>query len=480
MRAKRWSRFAWTFALAVSLVILLAAPVGAQQPRKPAPRSSGEAAAQSVVKRQVNINTASELQLQLLPHVTPQLAAAIVEYRQAHGGFDSAAELGQVPGVDADTLQALEPFVVTAGPTTATEKLTPGSAPSAGAASAGYAAAGSAPGISPLGHVIEPALRDVLGWQALAADPRGLPVILTAWSALRDVEGHVGSTWTPRSFAVGSDLGAVTGAQASIFTHGRAALDQSLPLLDGLRPLQPTADMQAADQVRRVLRTELNALVNEFGRPGGPRAERVDQLFHALLGTGPGAAGRLRLLGDRFAFGPRRVNSVAEEQNLTNFLILVDHVYRLRRSWEFQTQWGQATSGLPVEVMRSLVAVNLALQEIYFAMNSAFLGPAQRQTLELRFIGAPPLMLSDLLLWTDRFASQEGPRLIRDGGRDGVANFATTAETLARLTRRAMVPSQDAGRLPPAYRTPRVQGALSELAAQLDAARAAAGPPSKP
>ncbi len=475
MTANRFSSFVGAFALAA----MLAAPLGAQQPRKSGPVPPGAAAAQSVVKRQVNINTASELQLQLLPRVTPALAAAIVEYRKAHGGFDSTAELGQVPGIDEETLRALEAFVVTAGPTTATEKLTPGRAHSAGAAGAGYAAAGSAPGILPLGRVIEPALRDVLGWQAIAADPRGLPVILTAWSTLRDIEGHTSAAWTPRSSAVGSDLGALTGGQAGIFSRGRTALDQSLPLLDGLRPLQAVADMHAADQVRGLLRTELNALVNELGRQGGPRTERVDQLFHALLGTGPGAAGRLRLLGDRFAFAPRRVNSVAEEQNLTNFLILVDYVYRLRRSWELQRQFGQATGGVPAEVLRSLVAANLALQEIYFAMNSVFLGPAERQVIELRFAGAPPLMLSDLLVWVDRFAGEEGPRLIRGGG-EGVANFTTTAETLARLVRLAMVPSQDGGRLPAAYRTSRVQSALAELAAQLDAARSAAGPASKP
>lgn len=476
MTAKRWSRFAWTFVLAVEL----AAPLGAQQPRKSTAATPGTAGGQSVVKRQVNINTASELQLQLLPRVTPALARAILEYRKAHGGFDSADELGQVPGIDEETLQALEPFVVTAGPTTATERLTLGSAPSAGATDAGYAAAASAAVISPLGRVVEPALRDVLGWQVIAADPRGLPVILTAWSSLREVEGHTSTTWTPHSFAAGSDLGALTGAQSGLFTRARAGLDQSLPLLDGLRPLQPTADMRAADQVRGLLRTELNALVNELGRPGGPRAERVDQLFHALLGAGPGAAGRLRLFGDRFALAPRHVNSVAEQQNLTSFLILVDYVYRLRRNWELQRQFGQALGGVPAEVMRSIVAVNLALQEIHFAMDSAFIGPAERQALELRFAGAPPLMLSDLLVWVDRFASEEGPRLIRDGGRDGVANFTASAQTLARLVRLAMMPSQDAGRLPAAYRTPRVQNALAELAAQLDTARAAAGPAHQP
>ena len=46
----------------------------------------------------VNINTASESQLMLLPRVGPSLAKKIVEYRQANGEFKAPDELVLVPG----------------------------------------------------------------------------------------------------------------------------------------------------------------------------------------------------------------------------------------------------------------------------------------------------------------------------------------------------------------------------------------------
>jgi competence protein ComEA len=47
----------------------------------------------------VNLNTASLDQLQTLPGVGPVLAQRILDYRQAHGGFRSVADLRQVSGI---------------------------------------------------------------------------------------------------------------------------------------------------------------------------------------------------------------------------------------------------------------------------------------------------------------------------------------------------------------------------------------------
>jgi competence protein ComEA len=47
----------------------------------------------------VNLNTATSEQLQSLPGVGPVLAAHIIDYRQAHGGFATVAELRNVTGI---------------------------------------------------------------------------------------------------------------------------------------------------------------------------------------------------------------------------------------------------------------------------------------------------------------------------------------------------------------------------------------------
>jgi competence protein ComEA len=70
----------------------------------------------------VNINTAGEAQLMLLPRVGPSLAKKIVEYRQANGEFKSPDELVLVPGVGERTYELMEPFLTVKGDTTLKEK----------------------------------------------------------------------------------------------------------------------------------------------------------------------------------------------------------------------------------------------------------------------------------------------------------------------------------------------------------------------
>src|SRR5205823_6215997 len=105
--------------------------------------------------------------------------------------------------------------------------------------------------------------------------------------SVREVEGHTEWAWTPRSYAVQADMGAVTGAQASVYARARAALDQSLPLLVGLFALRPDSDQEDMEAIRAIVRSELTELVHELGTVGGPRVQRVDTFFKALLGEQP-------------------------------------------------------------------------------------------------------------------------------------------------------------------------------------------------
>jgi len=47
----------------------------------------------------VNLNTASEAELDLLPGIGPAKARRIVEYRDAHGPFQRIDDLANVPGI---------------------------------------------------------------------------------------------------------------------------------------------------------------------------------------------------------------------------------------------------------------------------------------------------------------------------------------------------------------------------------------------
>lgn len=71
----------------------------------------------------VNINNASSEQLQLLPRVGPSLAQRIIDFREANGPFRAVEEIVAVKGIGENSFEKLEPYIVTSGATTLTEKV---------------------------------------------------------------------------------------------------------------------------------------------------------------------------------------------------------------------------------------------------------------------------------------------------------------------------------------------------------------------
>jgi competence protein ComEA len=59
----------------------------------------------------VNLNTATQAQLESLPGIGPVTARSILEYRKAHGGFGSVDELLAVKGIGPKKLEAMRKFV---------------------------------------------------------------------------------------------------------------------------------------------------------------------------------------------------------------------------------------------------------------------------------------------------------------------------------------------------------------------------------
>jgi hypothetical protein len=403
-----------------------------------------------------------------------------------------------------------------------------------------------APGTGSLGMTVETALRDVLGWRPKTTDPKGFNAALTQSFSLKWVEGHTEATWVPRNYAVSvqADMGAITGAQASIYSRAKVALDQSLPLLDGLTSLRTDILPEDQEATRAIVRSELTQLVNELGIEGGPRVQRVDELFGYLLGVPipppasayPITADELVIvqeqlhgetappggwppfpgwplpplnpthvgeLGLRFGMQRNRVNTIEDEQDLTNFIILVDYLTGLWQTWIAQRQFFDRTNKVEpffgtqlVLVSRDLAVVAEAVEEVNFTMDSVFLGPSERQTLQLNFTGttvnlplpagsipntipypfngASPLFVAELLDWINRVATEEGPRFIQDSGKDGVAALNPTLNNLRAYARGALVTpiggAQKPNVVPRGYRTPRVQRAIRELADTLDQA----------
>ena len=61
----------------------------------------------------IDVNSATEAELQLLPGVGPTLAEKIHTHRGINGPFQSIEELDAVPGVGATTINTLKPWIET-------------------------------------------------------------------------------------------------------------------------------------------------------------------------------------------------------------------------------------------------------------------------------------------------------------------------------------------------------------------------------
>lgn len=84
---------------AILLVILLFPPSWAVSPLKP----------------RININTATQEVLELLPYIGKVRARAVVNYRAKHGDFKEIEEITRVPGIGQETLASIREYLTISG-----------------------------------------------------------------------------------------------------------------------------------------------------------------------------------------------------------------------------------------------------------------------------------------------------------------------------------------------------------------------------
>jgi competence protein ComEA len=103
-------RLARTIILSLALATLTLCGVTAARaaPAEPVAEGSGV----------VNLNTAGEAELSLLPGVGPAKAQAILAWRKKYGSFKKVDDLTKVKGFGRKTFLRLKPYLSISGPTT--------------------------------------------------------------------------------------------------------------------------------------------------------------------------------------------------------------------------------------------------------------------------------------------------------------------------------------------------------------------------
>jgi len=329
-------------------------------------------------------------------------------------------------------------------------------------------------GLPSLQRVIDNTMRQVLGRLPKPNDPRSFQAALVQSFDIKEFEGHTIFKWTPRSYSGQTELGGgVTGAQASLYSRAKVSVDQSLPLLDGLYPLLPDSDEQLVSAAKAIVRAEVTQLVQELGVEGGPRVARVNGFFESLLKITtidevkkvPIQNGHLGYLQAVMGLNNDQVNTLEEETNVTNFILLHDYISSLENSWNiFSTQWyGKDMGTRLVLLSRALSVTADAVNEVLAAMDSVFVGSAERQVATFRDGQGRTILVEELLTWVVSFAAEEAPLLVHDGGRQGVVAIIPTAQRLVGLVAQLTQSIDYDPMLPTGLRHPRVKNPLREL-----------------
>jgi hypothetical protein len=382
----------------------------------------------------------------------------------------------------------------------------PLSRPSGGPSAPG---AGGAPG--GLAQVASRAIGDVLGWKTNSTDAKGFVGALTQSFTLTEIEGHIESKWNPKSYTVQTDLaGGITGAQASLYTRAQVAQEKCLPLLDGLYALDPRADPEYINALREMAKSQICEIVKQFGVVP-PSILRVNTYFEILLGvpaksliteehllleaehhhketnvwtmSNPdmigGTLGNIRdIYGIYFQKNGRDnplSNSVDDEQDITNFRVISDYMTSLLMTWLSNVEYFRlSTHKMPAFLGTQLILIGRqfnvvaeTVNEVRFALDSVFIGPNERQQLLLEFHHSPAMYLEDVLTEIEGTVTDEGPRLIKDGGRIALYNnVRPVLRTLIDMIEGARNP-YNLSALPDGFRTPRVRNSFDDLRDQL-------------
>jgi hypothetical protein len=250
--------------------------------------------------------------------------------------------------------------------------------------------------------------------------------------------GYSAASNGSRTGAPNGYAGTISARQANLYRQASVLADDGLRVLASLTPFVPEAELDQVEALRAMIRSEINSLVDEFGRVDEPRKERVQAYFSAL---------RLHLTNfGRRSFLDNSVQpaTVKDETQIAGFELLKNYVGTLREAWNTFYQFDALSStsfSLSERVERANILLPVVAQtnnDFEAAMDSVSFTESERRSIAARFdtlaglSSAPRGVLNklaaitvyDLTDWIDRFANIEGPNILADSGQYGL-DFVT-------------------------------------------------------
>lgn len=227
-------------------------------------------------------------------------------------------------------------------------------------------------------------------------------------------------------------------AAAGIYAGVESLLEEALELLNQLEPLTPETSSQAVDEVRALVRTELNELIKEINRIDGPRVVRVDGLFQAVLG----AENQTGLLTDLdVASGLSSENGLTAPDGASHsrqvFRSLRKSLVNLRGNWQSIAVKGKEDADRLQAYLNQLKTITTHAGQIQISLRFGLPGTSRWAEMSLTDEVGNTILARDLIGWILHFGSDEGPQLLQAGGIRGIAAIQTITVMLLALLEQA-------------------------------------------
>jgi len=282
--------------------------------------------------------------------------------------------------------------------------------------------------------------------------------------------GGYSSGLNPYTYSsLGGLVGQLSVRQAALYHETSIIAADAVKILTGLEPFMPEADKEEVESLRSLIRSEIDAVVDEVARVDEPRVTRVDAYLNAL---------DLNLIefGQRGLFDdPTLATIIGDETQTTGFELLKNYIIILRNIWnvfknqQAQTQAQTLPPSLSEQVERANIVLPVLAQgnvDFEAALDSVAFTESEQRSRAARFpalngnvivlpprvvvgnVNLPPnnvplfnlilnlgrqlpdITVRDLADWIDRFASIEAPTILADSGQFGLDFVLDEADTI--------------------------------------------------